>query len=1211
MADFNEELEKKRKELDELGVVKNAWEATPLEIEKSKQIITVKDLLGKTYSSGALSLGEMASSLTTLSNTKIAESSEKVSSFITGTREAITSLEGYNAVISTYRKVKPVVKTAVNIGGLVFNFANAGEMAQDVLQYILVKAQEEVMGKITDKWSEFMDTPVLIVLGEDVENVVETYNELRNLFKSVLNDFLTDLSSDINVFLDLVRKMNDSIINQEGNFNIKDFVEYSSIYVHDVVFNDGYTYFATKLDGIIRIKDSVEEVYIDNIEAKKIYFDTSGNLHYSVEGEVNSVLYVEQFPSIPEITAIGKTIGIVEFDNTIILITDKKISVSTDVLFSASDSIKCFSKFDNKLYYSDGNKVLYLESILLPAIEGLIADKVVETLLVFKDELVVGLSDGVTTEICVYETQPRFIEPICDNFGYTFIKKIGSTIYAVKNRSMYIITETQDEISSELFLTNLPEEISGFIIVPIGSANYYVAATKEMIVVSKDKRWWDEKIIDVEEVGLVSGLITDLYYDGGDIFISTLKSVVKIKASDFIELEPKTTLLDPELFNLPDTPTDESEAPAVNEINRDIDIIPVSKVSEYSDYVYKIHSISSTKIIVSAGSKIIEKEIPTGNTLSERDFKTRLYLSQITEEGVFYTKGAKLYFEDMFMKTVNGDSTLLSMYFHISSGIPDFDRIIVFSKDKCFIRATDEGFTTPIPLEVKLNSRKLFMVSDNNSILLSDGRSSFKISDLTVGAFEIIQIIKGTDNIFLAENSAYVQTENNVLLKNSKNNLLYKNSIYHNGYQHTSFYSKGVGIAPYDYCSNVLIYTNTEKEKYLNSMRESFIKNFKELMNKLPNVVIDEVMRRIRNEEVFISSGNEAEKATVINILKKRVFGEIEKIITDALSLNFVKDTERDELFVSSLIEKLSLTGRHNLTEEFYNIAFNSVSKIIKDIIEQINQVGSYAFWYYDKHKQEWNDKIISEITGNYVSVNKYLSMLNPCREVELSCVKDLEFKLNYICSDSIKEIKLDKTGEITPEDKITLKSLIPNQKATLIEKMENYEDWSEIIGTIVSSVYKVQQQNQYEDIVNDSNMNPIQWDELPEMIDRERFLEELEEILQGRREIIIEAINILVGEGQVNCYSCIDEKTATLHIRRDINKELKMMRSSAHRKLISSSNYENIPEEFYIYDNFGAENSLPGILNKQSDLYVEYLSKVIEIIINDLKYIIVEGEEV
>ena len=132
MEDF-----RKRLEAESGGIVKDYWETTATEKRDAKQIITVKDLAGKTYSSGAVSLQEMSSTLSTLSNSYIAESSAEIAGLIDTTKTAISTFQGYNNVISTYRKVKPIMKTAVNIGGLVFNFANAGEMAQDVLQYIL------------------------------------------------------------------------------------------------------------------------------------------------------------------------------------------------------------------------------------------------------------------------------------------------------------------------------------------------------------------------------------------------------------------------------------------------------------------------------------------------------------------------------------------------------------------------------------------------------------------------------------------------------------------------------------------------------------------------------------------------------------------------------------------------------------------------------------------------------------------------------------------------------------------------------------------------------------------------------------------------------------------------------------------------------------------------------------------------------------------
>ena len=196
----------KKLELLGEGVIKNAWEATPNEIGSAKQIITVKDLIGKTYSSGAINLQEMKGTLTTLSNSYITQSSVEIAKYVEVTKTAITSLESYNNVINTYRKVKPLVKTAVNIGGLVWNFANAGEMSQDVLQYILTKAQAEVLNKVSTEWENFMNTPILIVLGEGTEDVVETYNEVYDACKEIVNDYLLDLSTNMEEFFKACKK---------------------------------------------------------------------------------------------------------------------------------------------------------------------------------------------------------------------------------------------------------------------------------------------------------------------------------------------------------------------------------------------------------------------------------------------------------------------------------------------------------------------------------------------------------------------------------------------------------------------------------------------------------------------------------------------------------------------------------------------------------------------------------------------------------------------------------------------------------------------------------------------------------------------------------------------------------------------------------------------------------------------------------------------
>lgn len=1197
MEDF-----RKRLEAESGGIVKDYWETTATEKRDAKQIITIKDLAGITYSSGAVSLQEMSSTLSTLSNSYVAESSAEIAGLIDTTKTAISTFQGYNNVISTYRKVKPIMKTAVNIGGLVFNFANAGEMAQDVLQYILVKAKAEVMKNIDAGWTSFMNTPILVVLGDSAENVVDTYNEIYNACKDVLNEYLLELSTNLGEFLELVRRMNDYIIKQEGEFDVKNFIEFSNIFVYDVKYNNGYTYFATKKDGIVRIKNSKEEIFMAGVEARNLFFDSQNNLYYTTLEGNTSKLFINIYPNVPIVSTSGVPIGITEFDGKIILLTNTGI-FDTSGTIASTTSLKCFALYAKKLYFSDGIKVLFITDISSVPTEGLVLESPIETMVKFKDDLVLGLLNGGKVEICSYETQPKFIKPTCNEFGFTFIKKIGSTIYATKGRSMYTITETETEIVAELLLNNLPEEVSGLEIVPIDGSNYFVVASKEMLVVSKntigEAKWWDEKVIDIEAVGLKSGLITDIYYDGTDIYIAILKSVVKISNSNFNQLKPERTIISPSI--LPNEIIEQRLGPDSNVIKETIDFVSVTKIKEFDDYVYKIHSVSSGELVVSAGNKIIYTTLSTGVQTAET-FRDKLYLSQITDKGVFYTNGIKLYLNDILIKTVNGKDTLLSMYLHKTTGGADFDRIIVFSKDDCFVETIDAGFTIPMSIKISLTGNKLFMNTDNVSLLVSDGRSVVQASNLEDGIYEYIQSIQSIEGVYTGENTSYIQASDNILYEN-KRDVLYKSLIYHNGYKHKSFYSKGVGVAPYDYSSNVFLNTRTPKKEYIDFMKESFVENFIELMKKIPEVIIEEVISRVQNANIDI------ETSDAVVLLRNRVQTEISNLLSSALSLNFAKDTSTEQAFVDRLVERMNLPGRFNLTEEFYNIAFEIVSEIIKNIIEQINQLGSYALWYYNEHKKEWSDKIISEIYGNYVSESKYAYLLNPCRETEFGCINDLDIKLNRNYLGQINVIKEGKTGFISNEDKSSLNGLIATQNATLIESMDSYETWANSIKEVILSVYKIQQQNQYEDIVNASNMEPIQWNELPEMIDRERFLEELEVILQGRREQIIAAINLLVGLGQVNCYSCIDENTAVSSVKKKINRELNMMRSSAHNKVINSGTYENLPNSFYIYEDFGAEMLLPPILNSQSDLYAEYLSEVVNIVINEVSYLIPEED--
>ena len=56
-------------------------------------------------------------------------------------------------------------------------------------------------------------------------------------------------------------------------------------------------------------------------------------------------------------------------------------------------------------------------------------------MVVFKSELIIASSNGTEIKIGTYETQPKFIKANSDNYGYTFIKKIGNIIYATKKQN--------------------------------------------------------------------------------------------------------------------------------------------------------------------------------------------------------------------------------------------------------------------------------------------------------------------------------------------------------------------------------------------------------------------------------------------------------------------------------------------------------------------------------------------------------------------------------------------------------------------------------------------------------------------------------------------------------------------------------------------------------------------------------------------------------
>lgn len=162
---------------------------------------------------------------------------------------------------------------------------------------------------------------------------------------------------------------------------------------------------------------------------------------------------------------------------------------------------------------------------------------------------------------------------------------------------------------------------------------------------------------------------------------------------------------------------------------------------------------------------------------------------------------------------------------------------------------------------------------------------------------------------------------------------------------------------------------------------------------------------------------------------------------------------------------------------------------------------------------------------------------------------------------------------------------------------------WKALINEAVTTLYIPTQGEQYRAIIRDSNMYPIQWQELPSDINRKSFDYALTTLLYMIKQGLLTNITILVDGGQVKCYSCVDASTV---IQKIINRNNIIWRNQIRiaKKQIEESHGEIsvIKAAFNMIKAFDPTlYLLENILNQQSALYAKYIDMLIEEqIIND-----------
>lgn len=190
----------------------------------------------------------------------------------------------------------------------------------------------------------------------------------------------------------------------------------------------------------------------------------------------------------------------------------------------------------------------------------------------------------------------------------------------------------------------------------------------------------------------------------------------------------------------------------------------------------------------------------------------------------------------------------------------------------------------------------------------------------------------------------------------------------------------------------------------------------------------------------------------------------------------------------------------------------------------------------------------------------------------------------------------------VTSEDLETARTQAITELNALPYIVTPSDIWQTLITKAVAEYYIPIQGDQFRQIVLNSNMYPIQWNELPEEIDHASFDYALTALLYAIKQRLLTNITILVDGGKVKCYSCIDASTV---IQKMINRNGNIWNNQIRTAKSRVSKAKTVAEIKEAFDMVHAEDDsrymLKNLLDKQSRLYSDYIDQIIEAqVIND-----------
>lgn len=575
------------------------------------------------------------------------------------------------------------------------------------------------------------------------------------------------------------------------------------------------------------------------------------------------------------------------------------------------------------------------------------------------------------------------------------------------------------------------------------------------------------------------------------------------------------------------------------------------------------------------------------------------------------------------------------------------DSLIVFCNDGIKYQLNNHKANT-INTQIKMSSgRKDFYYSEK-SMLIKDGSHLHnmiaKRSDIKD---DLYQSVYEGDNfkVFQSANSCFLVDNNRELKLVPEFNKYMVSSNFGCGYYTDTAFNDWFGIAPYYFMTNAINNAGVkDRTAFLTSLRKSWASEFRKFLKYAANSFLKFSEKKLITYLLNLGLQIEEDESGLL-------IEEIIKLIAESTSLNagmyiadrFETRAQQEEtvsMFVSDLLRVCLSDATNDITTDFYRLAMAYFYNILKEgmmayyasnsyegtipsaydgqdssasdySIEGTfgtdSAYGSFEYWllqYYQVHKVEWYNSIMSGIVGDYVDYSVYSANFD-----EQFKIDDNDLRHGFY--DELLSLAEERiTSENVAEAKRQAISLCDDILSQRLYDILPSDYWKVRIKASVAD-YKSAQEEQYEAIIKASNMYPIQWDELPVRINRETFDYALTMLLDLIKEQIIAKIIMLIlsSEG-VLCYSCVDSNTVIDKIleasRKYYKNQVTNLRNSINNSIFKSvddiKNKFNIlgkielgeytKEEANLSVNTGDE--LKKILDNQTRLFAKYTDKIV-----------------